>query len=139
MNAFYWSLGAAVVWGIVPIIEKLGLLKIDPLVGLFYRSWGVVIGLFFLSAFKWEGIKSSLAQPPVGFPLLILGGFLASIIGQVFFYNALKVGESSKVVPLAGTYPLVAFLLGVIFLGEKFTLAKLSGMIFILLGVILLK
>ena len=71
--------------------------------------------------------------------LVLLGGFLASVVGQVFFYHALKTGESSKVVPLAATYPLVSFILGVILLGEKVTFAKTGGIIFILLGVFLLK
>ncbi|NQV04490.1 MAG: EamA family transporter, partial [Candidatus Omnitrophica bacterium] len=71
--------------------------------------------------------------------LLVLGGFMASILGQIFFYNALKAGEASKVVPIAGIYPLVAFFLGVIFLGECFTIVKVCGVIFVVLGLFLLR
>jgi len=64
---------------------------------------------------------------------------MASILGQIFFYNALKTGEASKVVPIAGIYPLVAFLVGIIFLGESFTLMKATGVTFVILGLFLLR
>ena len=59
--------------------------------------------------------------------------------GQIFFYNALKLGEASRVVPLGATYPLISFILAVFLLGEKFTLAKLGGIILVLSGIFLLK
>ncbi len=139
MKPFYWALGAAFIWGCAPILEKLGLAKAPVFAGLFYRSLGVVIGAFLLLIFKFTLIKESLMVPPQGWGLLIAGGFLASIVGQIFFYHALKDGEASLVVPLAASYPLVAFILGTIFLGEKVTLAKLSGMLLVVAGVFLLK
>jgi len=89
----------------------------------------------------WQGraIKASLANPPEGLWLLVLGGFLASVVGQIFFYHGLKVGEASKVVPLAATYPLISFILGVIFLNEQLTLPKALGLGFILVGVFFLR
>ena len=42
-------------------------------------------------------------------------------------------------VPVAAMYPLVAFLLALIFLGEKITLTKTLGLCFVLLGVVLLR
>ncbi len=57
----------------------------------------------------------------------------------MFFYRALKFGEASKVVPLAAIYPLVSFLLALLFLGERFTVTKLFGISFVLLGVAFLR
>ena len=139
MKPFYWALGAAFIWGCAPILEKLGLAKAPVFAGLFFRSMGVVIGTGLLLVFKFGVIKESLASPPQGWGLLIAGGFLASILGQICFYHALKYGEASLVVPLAASYPLIAFILGTIFLGEKITLAKLSGMLLVVLGVFFLK
>lgn len=139
MNSFLWAILTAVIWGVVPLLEKSGLFKIDPIVGLFYRCLGVMIGIVLLFLFKGAEIRQSLGNFHAGMTLLIAGGFLASILGQVFFYQALKTGEASKVVPLAGIYPLVSFILGVMILGEKVTLAKVGGMSLILMGVFLLK
>ena len=139
MKPYFWALLCSLTWGCVPLLEKFGLLKIDPLVGLFYRCLGVVIGLALLLLFKFDAIKASFSESMPGMPYLIIGGFLASVVGQIFFYHGLKTGEASKIVPLAGTYPLVTFILGVILLGEKFTWAKAGGMTLVVLGVILLK
>ena len=140
MNAFYFALMTAVVWGIVPILEKMGVTRIvAPLAGVLIRSCGVIIGALILGIFSKGAFKIALkADPPTIF-LLILSGLMASILGQIFFYNALKVGEASKVVPIAGTYPLISFLLGIIFLGESFTAAKAGGIVFVILGLFLLR
>lgn len=139
MKAFYFALMTAVVWGIVPILEKMGVARIAPLAGVFIRSCGVIIGIAIMAIFNNQAVRIALKADPRTIFLLVLGGFMASIVGQIFFYNALKIGEASKVVPIAGIYPLVAFLLGVIFLGETFTAVKLGGVIFVVLGLFLLR
>ena len=139
MKAYYFALMTAVVWGIVPIMEKMGLARIAPMAGIFIRSFGVIIGISILAVFNGEAIKIALKADPRTIVLLALGGVMASILGQIFFYHALKIGEASKLVPVAGTYPLFAFLLGVIFLGEGLTLTKAGGVVFVILGLVLLR
>jgi len=139
MKPYIWAILTALTWGCVPIIEKIGLTKVTPFVGLFYRCVGVIIGIIILMFFKWQAISASFKEVPQGIFYLILGGFLASVVAQAFFYNALKTGAASKVVPISATYPLIAFVLGLIFLGEKLTMAKAGGMFFVLLGIMLLK
>ena len=139
MKPFYWALTAALVWGFAPIIEKIGLAKIPVFMGLFYRCLGVALGAVILALWKWDALKQAVVAPPQGWGFLLLGGFLASVVGQICFYHALKDGEASVVVPLGASYPLVSFLLGLMFLGEKVTFAKAGGLFFVLLGVILLR
>ncbi len=139
MKPYLWALLAAFTWGFAPILEKLGLSKIPAMTGLFYRSFGVMLGMMILGVWQMEGVKATLGQGLGTWGYLVAGGFLASIIGQIFFYNALKHGEASQVVPIGASYPLLSFLLGVLFLGEKLTLAKASGMVFVIVGVFLLK
>jgi len=134
MNAFIWAILTAVIWGIVPLVEKFGLLKVEPLVGLFYRSVGVFIGWILLGTLllKPQQIKSVDIR---SVPWFILGGFLASIVGQIAFYHGLKAGEISRVVPISGTYPLVAFILGVLIFGESISWVKLSGVALVIMGI----
>ena len=139
MKAFYFALMTALVWGIVPIMEKMGVSRIAPMAGLFLRSCGVIIGISVLAVFNTQALKTALKADPRTILLLAAGGFMASIVGQIFFYNALKIGEASKVVPVAGIYPLVAFLIAIIFLGETITIAKVIGMTSILAGLYLLR
>ncbi len=134
MNAFTWAILTALIWGVVPLIEKSGLAKVTPLTGLFFRSIGVVFGLIILSIFMvdYKQIKSVDLKSVA---LLMLGGFLASFVAQLFFYQGLKIGQVSKMVPLSGTYPLVAFVLGIIIFKESLTPLKVLGVCFISFGV----
>lgn len=139
MKGFYFALITAVVWGIVPIFEKMGVSRIMPLAGVMIRSLGVIIGVSILAMFNNQAFRTALKAEPRTIFFLAIGGLLASIVGQIFFYNALKTGEASKLVPVAGVYPLVTFILGVIFLGESFTAAKICGVVFVVLGLFLLR
>jgi transporter family protein len=117
----------------------MGLARAAPLAGVLLRSMGVLIGVFAILIIRFSTLKEALSIKPLNALYIIIGGILASIIGQLCFYHALKFGEASKVVPLAATYPLVAFILGIIFFKEAVTVAKIAGILFVLLGIILLK
>lgn len=138
MTAFWWAVATACIWGIVPLLEKVGLAKVEPMVALFYRSFGVFLGLIFLSVFavKPEQIKAVDIRSII---LLVLAGFMASFLAQITFYHALKIGEVSKVVPISGSYHLIAFVLSIFLLGETLTSIKVLGVFFIIFGVWLLK
>ena len=139
MKAYYFAILAALVWGIAPVVEKIGIAKIEPMAGVIIRSFGVLLGAIILTAFNSRLIKLALSADQKTIIFLVLGGIIASILGQIFFYNALKHGEVSKMVPIAATYPLVSFLLGLLFFGESFTIVKGLGIGFVIFGVFLLR
>jgi len=138
MNAYYLAILTALIWGVVPIMEKLGLKGTHPIAGLAVRSLGVCLGLICLLFFysPWSEFAKMSVKTIV---LLALSGIAASLVAQLIFYHALKIGDVSRVVPVAGTYPLIAFVLGILLLGEKLTLPKTAGVILIMIGVILLR
>ena len=138
ITSWGWALVAAMIWGIVPLIEKLGLGGGSPVIAVFARTIGVMLGMVVVG--WWISPWKALSELSVrSFALLACGGFLASFVGQMAFYQALKSGKISQVTPLAGTYPLVAALLGWWVLREPFTIMRLSGVIFIVLGIVLLR
>jgi len=139
MKPYIWAVFACLTWGIVPILEKMGLAKIPIWAGICYRCVGIFIGLSLLVFFKFDEIKPVIVSMPKGWYFIALAGLMASIIGQIFFYNALKSGEASKIVPVAGSFPLVTFLLGVLFLKESVTASKMAGLMLILSGIFLLR
>jgi transporter family protein len=120
------------------MVEKAGLMTVRPLPGLFFRCTGVVAGMIVLGVFAVKPAEMRAVEPRAAL-LLALGGFLASIVGQFFFYNALRLGEVSRLAPIAGSYPFFTFLLGVLFLGESASLVKIAGVMAIVGGVWLLK
>ena len=138
MSAFVWAVLTACIWGVVPLMEKVGLGSTSPTIGVVVRSLGVVCGLvvFSLVASPWSAVRA------MGWPAVLLlagGGFLASFVGQMAFYHALKSGALSQVTPVAGAYPLVAALLGWWVLREPLTFSRGLGVACVIVGVTLLR
>lgn len=125
-------------WGIAPIFGKIGLTKVEPIVGLAIRTF--IISIILLVFCLVTGKFSSFSQVTVR-DVLFIGaeGICASLLGHFAYYYALKLGDVSKVSPLLASYPVVTVLVAILFLGEKFTWNKLVGLITIIAGVILVK
>lgn len=139
MRAFYLAILTALVWGVVPILEKIGLAKINPQTGLVFRCFGVMIGASMLVMMSPNILKGALSSGYRALLPFIIGGFLANFVGQLLFYSALKTGDVSRITPIAGSFPLVSFLLGIFLLNETITIQKGAGVALILFGLVLLR
>jgi transporter family protein len=140
LSAFGWAVLASFCWGFAPLFEKVGLRgNIDPAVGVLIRTVGVLVGVVLIYPLipKLTGRFSDLT--PRNWICLSAGGLLASVIGQLCFYRALKLGEVSKVVPIGASYPVLAFLLGVLVFRESITWPKMGGIVLVIAGVFLLR
>jgi transporter family protein len=138
MKAFVFALATALIWGIAPILEKVGLAKVEPTTGVILRGFGVAAAVFVIMLIQWNHVNfAQLDKKSVLF--ILAGGILATAFGQLFFYRALKLGDASTVVPLAASYPLVTFIAAMIFLGESVTATKIFGLGLVLTGVYFLR
>ncbi len=138
MDAFGYAVITACIWGVVPIFEKIGLTgPVQPSVGVVFRSFGVCVGMAVL--LSRLPLSSVMAVPWRSSLWLMAGGCLASVGGQLLFYHSLKHGEASRMVIVAGMYPLVTCLLGLVVLREPLTTAKAAGVALIIAGVTLLR
>ncbi len=135
---FFFSLLAAIFWGLTPVVEKLGLSRTAPLVGVAIRTFAIAILLVAIILFsgQWRAVTAVDARTVF---YLISGGILAGLCGQWAYFKALKHSESSRVVPIAGTYPLIALITSIVFLKEELTLAKAIGTVLVVTGIILLR
>ena len=99
-------------WGTTPIIEKTGLTKVDPLIGVTIRSTIVTAGLFALTLLLGKG-RAFYGVDGKSFLIFGASGIMAGLLGMWTYYAALKMGATSKVVPIAACYPLVTACLSV--------------------------
>src|SRR3989304_6691107 len=138
-NAFFLAVLSALIWGMAPIFEKVGLnSKIDPYLGVVVRT--LPIAFIGLTGLIFMGRIDSLFQVDMkSAAFVIIGGLIAGFIGQIVFYTALKSGEASVVVPVAATYPLVALVISILFLGEAITWQKVAGIGLVVSGGMMLK
>lgn len=121
-------------WGFTPIIEKVALTKVDPLVGVTIRSALVTAGLFVLTFLVGKG-KALMEVDGRSFLLFGASGMMAGLLGMWTYYAALKMEATSKIVPIAASYPLVTALLSVLILREEVTLPRVVGTAFIVIGI----
>ncbi|MBM3700715.1 MAG: hypothetical protein FJW68_07405 [Actinobacteria bacterium] len=74
-----------------------------------------------------------------GFSFIALEGIFASLIGHFAYYYALKLGETSKIVPITSAFPVITVILAVVFLAEKMTVYKGEGIALIVAGIYLIR
>lgn len=138
MKAFTLALITAVIWGTAPLFEKAGLRGVDPVIGVMIRGLGVTVCIILFLLFS-GGFNQIMSFDKKATALILFGGILASFFGQIFFYQALKLGEASRVVPVSGMYPLVTFILGILVFNEAVTIPKLFGVLCILVGLFFIR
>jgi transporter family protein len=119
-------------------MEKIGLARVDPLIGVTIRSAIVTAGLLILTFLLGKG--RALVELDAK-SVLIFGasGIMAGLLGMWTYYMALKMEATSKIVPIAACYPLVTTLLSVLILKEGITLPRVIGTALIVSGIWLVK
>jgi transporter family protein len=128
----------ALLWGTTPILEKIGLARVDPLIGVTVRSIIVTAGLLILTFVLGKG--RALFQLDVKSVVFFgASGVMAGLLGMWTYYAALKLEATSRIVPIAASYPLVTALLSALILGEGLTLPRLIGTGLIVSGIWLVK
>ena len=125
-------------WGTTPILEKTGLARVDPLIGVTIRSAIVTAGLLLLTFLLGKG-KALMELDGKSIFLFGASGMMAGLLGMWTYYGALKIEATSKIVPIAACYPLVTALLSVLILKEGITLHRVIGTALIVSGVWLVK
>ncbi|MCL4386737.1 MAG: EamA family transporter [Actinobacteria bacterium] len=142
MNAKYYPYFLAIItmifWGAAPIFGKIGLTKINPYMALAIRSFIVSLILLIILLIRGD-IRELVKVDLKSIAFIGIEGIFAALIGQFAYYYALKLGETSKIVPIASAFPLITLLIAVIFLSEKITIIKSSGILLIIAGIILLR
>lgn len=125
-------------WGSTPILEKIGLAKVDPLIGVTIRSAIITAGLFLLIFLLGKG-RALIELDGKSIFLFGASGVMAGLLGMWTYYGALKMEATSKIVPIAACYPLVTTLLSVLVLKEGVTLNRVIGTALIVSGIWLVK
>lgn len=66
----------------------------------------------------------------------ILSGFVAAFLASICWMAAMTQFEITKAYPFMSLAPALVFIIGILFLGETFTIGKIIGLALIILGTI---
>mgnify|MGYP000165099540 FL=1 len=135
---YLYALLTALLWGVAPLFGKLGLEEVDALAGMTLRT--MVVGAVLLLFGGFTGRLANVTSIGLKSGLLIAAeGLLASLLGHLAYYQALKLGDASRVVPVTAAFPLVTVLMAILFLGEPLTWQRVLGAALVVGGVLLIK
>lgn len=107
---------------------------------LFFTVYGQIVLKWRLSALKIElpngVIEKAIYLVKLIFDPFIFSGFISAFIASMFWMAAMTKFEITHAYPFMSLAPALVFLIGVLFLGEAFTIGKLVGLVMIMLGII---
>lgn len=134
---FWLAILAMVCWGIAPIFAKIGLNNVNPLAGLILRT---MIAAGMVTA--WIGVSGSIEHiktVPLGaWGLIAIEALLATVVGDLAYYSAIKLQDVSVVSIIMSTSPLITLICAALFLGEPITTWRVVGACYIIFGIILI-
>lgn len=127
---------AILAWGAGGVVDKLGVRASDPYAAVLVRlTFSTLMVLAFCAA--TGRIRVALELSPKVYLFLAISGLLGSVVGQAAYYVAIKHAPVGQVVPITATYPVVAFLLGILILREPPSLPRLAGVFLVVVGLML--
>jgi len=133
---FFLAMFGMVCWGIAPVFGKIGLTSINPITGLVIRTYlsaALLTGWLIFSG-DWVQLKT---VPLKAVFFIGIEGILATLVGDLAYYAAIKYGEISFVTLVMACSPIISIMIAVLFLKEKVTISSLLGTAMIIGGLTL--
>ena len=127
---------SAIFAGMTSILAKCGIKKTDSNVATFIRTL-VVLPLSLLMAVIVNPNFSLGAVSTKTLVFLVLSG-LSTGASWLCYFRALSKGDINKVVPIDKSSTVLTIILAVVFLGERVTVYKTLGVVFIAIGTLLM-
>ncbi|AEC52138.1 hypothetical protein PNA2_1223 [Pyrococcus sp. NA2] len=130
------ALTSAFCWGTASVLIKVGLRGKSPIsaniVRLYFSS------LLYVIIFYFGGNFLEISELPLKYHILaFISAQFGFVIGDYFYFSALKLLGVSRTVPITSTYPLWTIVWAFLFLGREVTLRIITGAILIVLAIIL--
>lgn len=132
MAIFYAFLGMFC-WGLAPLFGKLGLYSVQPMAALSLRT--IIAATLVMGWLVGSRSFHLFVQVPTTFWIFIgIEAILATLLGDLAYFAALKKGNINNVSLILACSPLVTMLTSFFFLCEIITVYQLIGAAFIVIG-----
>lgn len=131
MTWLVWSLLSAAFAAMTAILAKLGVTGIDANLATAIRTSVVVVFTWLIVLFS--GASGIRAIPGRSWMWLVLSG-LGTGLSWLCYFQALRVGEASRVAPIDKLSVVLVIVFAGIFLGERITWPKALGVLLMVAG-----
>jgi len=132
----FWALLSAVFAALTAIFAKIGIEKINSDFATFIRTIVIlfVLGIIMFATNQYQSMRT-ISSKSITF--LVLSG-IATGGSWVCYFRALKLGNASHVAPIDKLSVVLVALFGVLFLGEKLSIADWIGIFLIAAGAVII-
>lgn len=126
----------------MPIIENLAMGYLYVFLTIVFTVYGQVILKWRILDLNWslsttEGLGQMVASyVRFLFDPLIFSGFVSAFVASVFWILAMTKFELTYAYPFMSLSPALVFVIGILLLGETFTIGKILGLLLIMIGVL---
>ncbi len=132
------ALISAFSWAASTIFIKLGMNNKSAVVVNIFRLY--VVSVMYSVIFLARGTFPKLASLSTGvLGVTFISGILGFVVGDYFYFHALKMMGVSRTVPITSTYPLWAILWAFLFLGRRVRPQVVIGAILVVLAIIIVR
>ncbi len=123
-------------WGLAPIFGKLGLMGVNPITALCLRTFiasSMVLGWVLLNR-TYNDFGN---VPPQFWLLIAVEAILATLVGDLAYFMALKYGNVNQVSLIMSCAPIVTLFSSFMLLGETISIYQAVGAFFISIGLMM--
>lgn len=126
----------------VTLIKNLAMGYLYIFLTILFTVYGQVILKWRISNLNWsltttEGVGQMIVSyVKFLFDPLIFSGFVSAFIASIFWMLAMTKFELTYAYPFMSLSPALVFVIGVLVLGETFTIGKILGLLLIMIGIL---
>lgn len=135
MNWLFYALLSAFFASLTAILGKIGVKGVDSNVATAARSIIMMVAIVGLIAS--QGKFTQMFNFSASTTIFVILSALAGAASWLAYFKALQIGEASQVAPIDKLSIAITLIVAMVFLGEKFTWAKLAGTTLMIVGAIL--
>ena len=137
MEGALLALIVACIWGLNPIFEKFALNGATPFAMITIRFAFTTMCLLVIT-FSTGRMDQLLQVDRSTLFWILLSGLAGGLIGLFIFFMALKQDDASRIVPIVASFPMFTAFYAYIFLRENITSLRLAGIVFVVIGLIMI-
>ncbi|AFK22270.1 DMT family transporter [Pyrococcus sp. ST04] len=132
------ALTSALCWGSASVLIRIGLKDKSPIAANLVRLY--FSATTYLILFLVLGNYSEIASMPLKYHLIaFISAQFGFVIGDYFYFSALKSLGVSRTVPITSTYPLWTLIWAYLFLGREITVKIILGAVLVVLGIVIVR
>lgn len=125
-----------VCWGLAPVFGKWGLYQTNPVSVLCLRTL-IAASVVLAWTIGSGGFAHIRAIAPRNWVFITIEALLATLIGDLAYFAALKYGRINEVTLVTSASPLITIFTAFLLMGERLTYSQLAGAFLIVAGLLL--